>query len=332
MKITPIILAAGQGTRMKSSLPKVLHCIGGKPLIQWALDAAARVGTELPVVVVGHGADAVRAAVGSRARFAVQEKQLGTADAVRAAAGLVEGQTDLVVVTYADMPLLSGETLEKLTALQLKNSGPFSMLTVTFEDSHGFGRVVRGADGSVTAIVEEAQATPEQLEIHELNAGVYCFRSDWLWAALRAVKVSPKGEYYLTDLVEMASSAGLRVEALALDDPYEAMGINNRQHLAEAEAILRTRINQHWLLAGVTMIDPEATYIEPDVQIGRDSVLYPNTVLRGKTVVGEGCILGPNTVLTDAQIGANSRIIQSYVTGRALPENSSVGPFEVYRE
>ncbi len=332
MKITPIILAAGQGTRMKSDLPKVLHCIGGKPLIQWALDAAARVGTELPVVVVGHGAGAVRAAVGSQARFAVQEKQLGTADAVRAAAELAEGQTDLVVVTYADMPLLTGNTLEKLTALQLKNSGPFSMLTVTFEDSHGFGRVVRRTDGSVMAIVEEAQATPEQLEIRELNAGVYCFRSDWLWNALRAVKVSPKGEYYLTDLVEMASAAGLRVEALSLDDPFEALGINNRQHLAEAEAILRAQINRRWLLAGVTMIDPAATYIEPNVQIGRDTVLHPNTTLRGNTVVGEGCVLGPGTVLVNARIGANCQIIQSHVEGRDLPANSKLGPFEVCKE
>lgn len=304
-KITAVILAAGQGTRMKSRLPKVLHAIAGKPLVIHAIENVSSVTTEQPVLVVGCGSDQVRSIVGSRARYAEQVNQLGTADALKAAGPSLEGFAGLIMVVSADMPLFTTRTLQKLVDTQRSNPGVMTMLSVRLDDPHGFGRVVRKADGSVAAIVEEAQADPQTLAIKELNVGAYCFRSDWIWGALDRIKVSPKGEYYLTDTVALAVSEGKRVECLLVEDPQEAIGINTRVHLAEAEAILRRRINQDWMLAGVTMLDPETTYIEQGVQISPETIIHPNTHLTGSTQIGSGCVIGPSTVLNNAVIEEN---------------------------
>jgi len=328
MKLIPVILAAGHGTRMRSKLPKMLHPLAGKPLVMHALDAVAGLGGEKAVVVVGHGEDAVRQAVGGAARFAVQEKQLGTAHAVLAAESLAAGdEPGLVLVTYADMPLIRPETLARLVEMQRQNDGPMSMVTVVLDDPHGFGRVIRNPDGSVAAVVEEAVATPEQLAIRELNVSMFCFRSEWLWPALKRIKVSPKGEYYLTDIVEVAARDGLRVQAFCSDDPDEMVGINTRVHLAEAEAILRKRINRRWMEAGVTIVDPAVTYIGPEVVLGQDTVVWPNTYLRGKTVIGTDCNLGPDTLIEDSQIGSNCRVLASYIESSTLEDDVRMGPF-----
>lgn len=332
MKITAVILAAGQGTRMCSNLPKVLHPLAGQPMIRYAIDTALTVTGEKPVVVIGHGAEAVQEAAGEDALFATQSEQLGTAHAVQAAESLLAGQTDLALVYYADMPLLKAETLQQLVDIQCHNPGPVTMLTVTLDDSHGFGRIIRKPDGTVAAIVEEAQATPEQLAIQELNAGAYCFRADWLWDALRKIAVSPKGEYYLTDVVALAAGAGQAVQAVKLEDIDEAIGVNNRIHLAEVDAILRRRINEGWMLAGVTLINPEATYIEPEVQIGKDTVIWPNTYLRGKTILGEGCVIGPNSILVDTQAGSYCKILSSVLEGAVLENRVEIGPFAHLRK
>jgi bifunctional UDP-N-acetylglucosamine pyrophosphorylase/glucosamine-1-phosphate N-acetyltransferase len=300
--VTAIILAAGQGTRMKSSLPKVLHLVAGKPLVIHAIENSQSTITEKPVVVIGHGADQVREAVGDRARFAIQHPQLGTAHAVQAAKEALEGFNGLILVFYADMPLFTKETMQRLVKTQRSNPGVMTMLSVFMDDPHGFGRVARKADGSVQAIVEEAQADAATLAIHELNVGAYCFRSDWLWDALERIKVSPKGEYYLTDTVELAVSENQRVECVVLDDPQEAIGINTRVHLAEAEAILRRRINQRWMLSGVTMIDPSTTYIDQDVVLEPDTIIYPNTYLYGNTHIGTGCRIGPSVYVWDTVV------------------------------
>ena len=308
MKISAIILAAGQGTRMKSALPKVLHCITGNPMIHYSLQVVAGLGDDPPLVVVGHGAGAVRQAVGDAARFVVQEQQLGTAHAVQTAEPLLAGKSDLVAVVSADMPLLTAATIRKMVEIQQDNSGPMTMLIIDSPDARGFGRVIRDAQGSIRAVVEEAQATPEQLALTELNVGAYVFRSSWLWNALTRVQKSPKGEFYVTDTVEIAIGDGLKVESFTLTDPTEAIGVNTRVHLSEAEAAMRRRINTAWMLAGVTMMDPEATYIEPEVTLGRDTLLYPNTWLRGSTAVGEACEIGPNTVLANCTIGSRCRV------------------------
>jgi bifunctional UDP-N-acetylglucosamine pyrophosphorylase/glucosamine-1-phosphate N-acetyltransferase len=333
MKISAVILAAGQGTRMRSKLPKVLHPLLGQPMAWHALETARQVTGSQPVMVIGHGAEAVRQALGPQAAsYVVQEPQLGTGHAVMQAEPLLRDASDLVLVTYADMPLVRPDTLRQLVAVHQKDPAVISMVTVIAADPRGFGRILRDASGQVQAIVEEAQATPEQLAIGELNASVYCFSAGWLWPALQRIPLSPKGEYYLTDLVGLAVADGLPVQALVADDPAEMIGVNTRVHLAEAEALLRRRINQQWMLQGVTMINPEATYIEPGVSIGPDTVLWPGTYLRGSTTIGSDCELGPNTIIQDSQVGDACTILASVLEGAQLEEHVEVGPFARLRK
>jgi bifunctional UDP-N-acetylglucosamine pyrophosphorylase/glucosamine-1-phosphate N-acetyltransferase len=332
MKITAIILAAGQGTRMNSVLPKVLHPVCGVPMIAHSLAAAKAASSETPLVIIGFGAEAVREFLGKKARCVIQDPQLGTGHAVRQAESTLRGKTDLVLVTYADMPLLGSGTLRRLVDTQKINPGPLTILTVNAADPRGFGRVIRNAQGSVKAVVEEAAATDKQLSIHELNVGAYCFSAKWLWEALNKIKVSKKGEYYLTDTVALAVQAGQEVQALVSTDLQETIGINTRIHLAEAEVIMRQRINQAHMLAGVTIVDPASTYIEPGVKIGRDTVIWPNTYLRGTTVIGEGCVIGPNTIAQDTTVGDFCEILAAVMDGAMVEDNVGIGPFARLRK
>ena len=317
---------------MRSSLPKVLHPILGQPMISYGLQAATEATGERPLVVVGHQADEVCAVIGDWADWVVQSPQLGTAHAVMQAKAYLKGKSEQALVMAADMPLLSAETLVNLIRAQQENPGPLTLLTLVSENSHGFGRIVRDDAGDVREIVEEAHATPDQLKIQELNAGVYCFKAEWLWKALDRVPLSPKGEYYLTDLVGIAVADGLPVIAVRIDDASQALGVNNRVHLAEVETFLRQRINQEWMLAGVTLVDPHTTYIEPTVEIGPDTIIWPNTILRGRTVVGNDCVLGPNTIVQDAQVGSHCKIFFSVVEGAVLEDQVDIGPFAHLRK
>jgi bifunctional UDP-N-acetylglucosamine pyrophosphorylase / glucosamine-1-phosphate N-acetyltransferase len=332
MSISSVILAAGHGTRMKSAVSKVLHPICGRPLIWYSLEAVSRATGSKPIVVIGHEGQAVQNVLGEFADFVTQQPQLGTGHAVIQAAPLLKGKSDYVLVTYADMPLLTHETLSQLIQKHLSSSSTITLLTIIEDDPRGFGRIVRNEEGSVQAIVEEQQATPEQLAIKELNASVYCFSAAWLWEALERIPLSPKGEYYLTDLVEIARSEGLEVSAVVLDDSSEAIGINNRIHLAEAETLLRNRINQSWMLEGVTLIDPSSTYIEPGVTIGADTVIWPNTYLRGKTSIGGSCTIGPNTIILDTTIGNGCTILASVLEKAVLEDDVDMGPFAHLRK
>ncbi len=333
MKITAVLLAAGQGTRMKSDLPKVLHPLCGKPMLWHVLEALKSAATEKPVVVVGHGAEAVREYLGDSADCVLQEPQLGTAHAAIQAESSLKDKTDYVIVTYADMPLLRGETFQRLVETQRLNSGPFSLLTVIADDPRGFGRIVRKADGTVAAIVEEYVATPEQREIKELNVGAYCFKADWLWDALHRIEKNPrKGEYYLTDIVELAVKENLPVQAVLHDDFVETIGINTRVHLSEAETALRMRINREHMLDGVSMVDPVSTYIEVDVKIGKDTTILPNTYLHGNTVIGDGNVIGPNTIIRDSRIGDRCKVLASVLEGAVLEDDVDMGPFARLRK
>jgi len=332
MNVQSVILAAGQGVRMHSKTPKVLHHILGKPMIQYVLEAAERVTQSTPILIIGHGAKSVQQTIGERAQYVIQEQQLGTAHAVQQAVPLLNGSAPLVLVTYGDMPLLSDVTLTQLIQSQQAHQGSITMLTAHVDDARGFGRVLRSADGSVKAIVEEAQATPEQLAIHELNVGVYCFAKEWLISSLPIVPLSPKGEYYLTDLVGMAVSQGVSIQAVTLTDINEAIGVNTRVHLSEAQAILQRRINRKWMLSGVTLENPLAIIIEPDVTIGVDTVIGTNTYLRGKTTIGEDCVIGPNTIIEDSFVGTHCTILASMLEKAKVEDDVDIGPFSHLRE
>jgi bifunctional UDP-N-acetylglucosamine pyrophosphorylase/glucosamine-1-phosphate N-acetyltransferase len=327
MNLSTVILAAGQGTRMKSSLPKVLHKLCGKPMAWFALEAARQVTSGKPLMVIGHAAEQVRQVLGEQAEYTVQDPQLGTGHAVMQAEALLRGRYDLVLVLNADMPLLTAETLRQLVELAHSHPDPISMLTVTTAETRGFGRIIRDSRGQVSAVVEEAQTTPDQLGIHELNPGVYCFKADWLWPALKRITLSPKGEYYLTDLVGMAVDDGHEVHTIAMEDPNEVIGINTRVHLAQAEALLRQRINQQWMLSGVTMIDPASTFIEPEVTLGQDTILWPGTYLHGSTQIGVGCVIGPNTIITDSKVGDNCTLLASVLEFAVLEDQVEMGPY-----
>ena len=322
MKLATVVLAAGQGTRMKSDLPKVLHPLAGRPLVAYAVETAQATTDGAPVLVVGPEDEAVRESVGNGVVFVEQAKRRGTGHAVLQAREVLQGQSDLVLVTYADMPLLTVETLQRLIKRQRENSGPITILTLVSENPRGFGRVVRDESDAVVQIVEEVVATPEQLAIRELNAGVYCFDADWLWTHVDHIPLSlPKQEYYLTDMIEMAVTGGLRVEAVATEDAGETLGINTRIHLAEAESALRRRINERWMLAGVRIVDPATTYIEPGATI------WPNTHLRGQTTIGEHCHIGPDTIIVDCQIGNRCRVLASVLEQAVMEDDSDIGPY-----
>jgi bifunctional UDP-N-acetylglucosamine pyrophosphorylase/glucosamine-1-phosphate N-acetyltransferase len=327
MKTTAVILAAGRGKRMRSSLPKVLHPLLGKPMVQYSLDAVGPASNQTPVLVVGHQAEVVKKAVDDQARYVYQAEQLGTGHAVQQAEKLLEGETDLILVINADMPLVRAKTLQKLVKTQKKHAGPFSLLTLTVDDPRGFGRIIRDEQGNVVAIVEEREATPEQRAIRELNAAMYCFSADWLWDALGEIELSPKGEYYLTDLVSIATARGERVKAVQVEDPAELMGINTRVHLTEAVESLKRRINNHWLRSGVTIMDPHTTYIEPGVKIGKDTMILPNTHIQGETKIGKRCLLGPNSLIRSSTIGNDCEVEASVVEDAVLEDHVDIGPF-----
>jgi bifunctional UDP-N-acetylglucosamine pyrophosphorylase/glucosamine-1-phosphate N-acetyltransferase len=318
---------------MKSDLPKVLHPLCGKPMVWHVLEALKHAATEKPVVIVGHGAEQMIQYLGESADCILQEPQLGTGHAAMQAEDLLRGKTDYVIVTYADMPLLRGETFQRLLEMQRSNPGPLSLLTVIADDPRGFGRIVRKADGTVEAIVEEYVATSEQQQIKELNVGAYCFKADWLWDALHRIQKNPKkGEYYLTDIVEIAVKENLPVQALVHDDFIETIGINSRVHLSEAEAALRTRINRGHMLNGVTMMDPASTYIEVDVKIGRDTTILPNTYLHGNTEIGAWNVIGPNTMIHDSRIGNRCKVLASVMEGAVIEDDVDIGPFARLRK
>jgi bifunctional UDP-N-acetylglucosamine pyrophosphorylase/glucosamine-1-phosphate N-acetyltransferase len=327
MTTASIILAAGEGTRMRSKLPKVVHPIAGKPMVWHALQAVEGLVDLLPVLVVGFRAETVMDVIGEQATYAFQNEQLGTGHAVACAQSALEGKADTLLVTFADMPLLRKESVQGMMALHKKGDSPVTMTSYIGEEARGFGRVIRDSEGHVIAIVEQADATPEQLAIREYNLSAYCFDAEWLWEALTRIPISSKGEYYLTDVVALAVEDGFQVESYVVEDPSEAIGPNNRVHLAAAEKVMRQRINQQWMLEGVTIINPEVTYIEAGVQIGQDTVIYPNTYLRGRTVIGEGCEIGPDTTIIDTLIGNNVKILASVLEQAKLADHVTMGPY-----
>lgn len=325
-----ILLAAGQGTRMKSDLPKVLHLLGGKPLFQYVLATARRLEPSMLSVVVGHGAAAVQGACTENdITWVIQEKQQGTGHAVSCAREKFVGFDGEVLILSGDVPLIQEQTLRTLIARQHSAQATLTFLTARLKEPKGYGRVLRDEQGAVTGIIEERDATPEQKKLDEVNAGVYVVSKAFLFAALDRVKNhNQQHEYYLPDIIAIALREGEKIEAVQIDNVRETLGINTREELAIMEKHLRDKINQKWMLAGVTLKDPDTTYIEESVTIGKDTVIGPNTHLRGRTVIGQRCQIDGTAFLTDMEIGDDVLLRFSVVmTGSRIGRGAIVGPF-----
>ena len=322
-----IVLAAGQGTRMRSRIPKVLHPLAGRTLIDHVLDALSVAGIERPVVVTGHGADAVEDAIGSRAATVRQEQQRGTADAVRIGMGGLAGDADVVLVTMGDAPLQPAELYTALMAEQRRLGAPVVVVTARVEDATGYGRLVRGQDGAPAAIVEERDADEAIRAIREINVGTYAFDATWLRGALDRVSPSSSGEYYLTDLVAIAIGDGRPVGVVSAVDADDAIGINDRVALAAAEERMRRRIAEAHMRNGVTIVDPSTTRIDATVEIGQDARIEPWTILEGATVIAQDAVIGPNAHVRDSRIGPRTRVWASVLEESTVAEDVQVGPY-----
>ncbi|GHF45282.1 bifunctional UDP-N-acetylglucosamine pyrophosphorylase/glucosamine-1-phosphate N-acetyltransferase [Amycolatopsis bartoniae] len=338
--LSTLVLAAGEGTRMRSTTPKVLHPIAGRPLVEHAVRAAAGLEPDHLVVVVGHGREAVAAhleqlgkALGRPVTTAVQEVQQGTGHAVSCALETLPADlTGTVLVSYGDVPLLDTETLSALLAEHRDAGNAVTVLTAVLEDPTGYGRIIRDADGAVRGIVEQRDATPDQLEITEINSGVYAFDAALLADGLTRLSTdNAQGELYLTDVLTNACADGRKVGALVVDDPWLTEGVNDRVQLSVLGAELNRRIVRRWQLSGVTVVDPATTWLDAGVTLARDVRIEPGVQLHGETTIGEGAVIGPDTTLTDVRVGAGAKVVRTHGSESEIGENASVGPFAYLR-
>ena len=325
-----VILAAGKGTRMKSDLVKVLHQLAGRPLLGWPLAAAREAGAGRIVVVAGHQFDRVQQAYSTDADivFALQEEQLGTGHAVSCSLPQLEGLHGAVLILCGDTPLLTGTTLRRLVQEHAVSSAAVTVLTARLDMPFGYGRIVRDADGRVRRIVEQRDATPEEQAITEVNSGIYCMDLAFLRAHIgRLGSENAQNEYYLTDLVGIAVAEHAGCGAVVADDPEEIMGVNDREQLAYAGGLLRRRINRQLMLSGVSLVDPDKTYIDAEVKIGADSIIWPGCVLRGVTTIGCRCILESNVQIDGCSIVDDVHVkTGSVLSGSRVAEHASIGP------
>lgn len=323
-----IILAAGQGTRMKSKLYKVLHPVCGKPMVQHVVDQISHLQIEQIVTIIGHGAEKVKAQLGTISSYALQEQQLGTAHAVIQAKDALEDKEGVTIVVCGDTPLIKTETMESLFQHHLANKAKASVLTAKADDPTGYGRIIRNEAGHVEKIVEHKDATDEERKVTEINTGTYCFDNQALFNALKSVSNdNVQGEYYLPDVIEILKKQGEIVTAYQTNDFGETLGVNDRVALAEAETIMRKRINEAHMRNGVTIIDPQNTYIGADVEIGKDTVIYPGTTIKGQSVIGEDCLIGPNSEIDTCQVGNETTIRQSVAHNSSIGAYVNIGPF-----
>ena len=327
------ILAAGQGTRFKSKKAKVLHAAGGRTLMEHAVRVARKLSPPVTFVIVGHQAEAVIETLGGAAspglRFIHQAEQLGTAHALLCGRKEMESAAPHLLVYYGDTPLISAPTLRHLFDFHRRSRAAASVMTAQMNDPTGYGRILRGADGSLLSIVEQKSATAEQLRISEINTGIYCFQTQTLFDALEQIAPDPKtGEYYLTEVIGILSRRGDKVLPYPAADPREVMGINDRVELAQADALLRERKARALMLSGVTILRPETVLIDPDVQVGTDTVIEPGVSLRGSTRVGEDCHIGSFSVITDSELADHVTVEPSCVIAQSrIASGAGIGPF-----
>lgn len=326
-----LILAAGQGTRIKSDLPKVLHKVAGKEMVNHVIDTMRKSNIEDVNVIIGKGAELVKDKTASRKiSYSLQEEQLGTGHAVKCALEFLKGKKGTVGVFCGDAPLIKAETVVKLFEEHQENKNSATLLSSIVEDPTGYGRIIRNQN-EVVKIVEHKDCNEEELLVNEMNAAIYCFDIEALLESLdKLSNNNNQGEYYLTDVIGILKSEGKRVGAVVIDYD-ETIGVNSRVQLAEAEQILKNRINQRHMVNGVTLIDPNSTYIGDDVVIGKDTIIYPNNVIEGNTVIGERCLLYPNSRIKDSKISNNVEIQSSVILDSTVGENTTVGPFAYIR-
>jgi len=330
-----IILAAGEGTRMKSRTPKVLHTIGNKPLLQWVLDASEKAGATRTIVVLGHQAADVAKTLSAQVDTVTQTRQLGTGHAVKMAQKKLAGEKGEVLILCGDAPLIRPQTLKKLVREHRRRKTKATILTARITDPYGYGRIIRDLKDSrwVTKIVEEKEAGPAEKSIHEINSGAYCFSMDTLREMLGRLKNNnKKGEYYLTDIIGLLRQAGERIAAVCVPEASEIVGINTRRDLATAAGILNQRKIEALMESGVTIWDPARTWIGPDVVIGRDTQIFPGTVITGKSVIGRENCLGPDVTIDSSRTGLDVTIRYSVVEHATLANAISVGPYSHLRK
>lgn len=325
-----VILGAGEGTRMKSRLPKVLHKVAGKELLSRVIECMnSALKMQKLVVVVGSGSDLVIKHLEKyKADYVFQKERLGSAHALLQAKSKLKNLDGQLVVMCADTPLIQSKTIKNLLKYHIKNKNSATVLSGIIKNPFGYGRIVRDTNGKVSCIVEEKSATEQEKQIKEINSGIYCFDLKVLWQSLDKVdNKNNKKEYYLTDVIKILNKQGYKTDAVALVDEEEILGVNDRKQLSIAEKILRSRKNDELMASGVTIVDPKTTYIDSDVIIGQDSIIKPNTFIEGKTKIGNNCVIGPNTTVIDSVIDENVFITYSYVKESEINKDVIIGPF-----
>lgn len=327
-KVAALVLAAGKGTRMKSRLPKVLHKVGGKAMVERVLDTVTAVGVDRSVVIVGFGGEEVRAYLGDRCEYVTQAEQKGTGHAVREAKPVLGDFDGTIVLMCGDTPLVTEDTIKALLNEHATTGAAATVLTAHMENPTGYGRIIRDEEGKVLRIVEQKDGTPDELAVQEINTGMYAFDSQKLWPCLAQLSDdNAQGELYITDVVGILVNAGERVSAYMTMDEDESLGVNSRIQLAEAERILRNRKLRELMDAGVTIIDPATTYVAPEVVVGSDTILHPGTILEGNTVIGKECEIGPHTRFTNVKVGDNNVIHFTYAHDCEIKNGTDIGPY-----
>jgi len=327
-----VVLAAGQGTRMKSKLYKVMHPVMGKPMVGHVVDETKEAKVDQVVTVTGVGAEVVKDFLGDKSDYVLQEEQLGTAHAVMQARDLLENKEGTTLVICGDTPLLTSETLENLFDFHSEQNSKGTILTTRADDPNGYGRVIRAEDGSVSKIVEQKDASKEEKAVQEINTGTYCFDNKALFDVLTKVdNENAQGEYYLPDVIEILKKQEELVTAFQLDTMDEALGVNDRIALSEANSLMKERINEKHMRNGVSIIDPSNTYIESDVQIGVDTIVEPGAYIKGHTIIGEDAVIGTQSVIIDSKIADGVEIKQSRIEKAEIGKNSDVGPYSQLR-
>ncbi|MFI5322039.1 MAG: bifunctional UDP-N-acetylglucosamine diphosphorylase/glucosamine-1-phosphate N-acetyltransferase GlmU [Thermodesulfobacteriota bacterium] len=330
MGIAAVVLAAGVGKRMKSNIPKVLYPVLGKPMLDYVLGAVKGVSPARIVVVLGQGRDDVKKSLDAKGLIFVEQKvQLGTGHAANCARSVLSAFKGDILILNGDFPLITTASLKSLIRKHESERADVSILTSRLENPVGYGRVVRSGKGAIEKIVEEKDASPEQRKIDEINSGTYCVKSGFLWEALRGIGSGNKQkEYYLTDIIGIAARRSRKIAGVQVRDSSEAMGVNDRVQLSEVESVLRKRVNDSLMRSGVTLIDPGKTYISPEVKIGVDCVIYPNTHIYGKSVIDRNSSIGPGVWIEDSVLGKNVTIkMSSYITKSLIRDDVTIGPF-----